>query len=107
MKQISFEDALDMNLSERQVRLATGGARHGASRRDIENAILETFELIGGVPRLAMWANDPENYGEFLKLASKLFPKEEGETKGKVIYQSAIPASPLNKGQPQTLEHDE
>jgi hypothetical protein len=107
MKQISFDDALDMNLSDRQVRLATGGARHGASRRDIENAILETFELIGGVPRLAMWANDPDNYGEFLKLAAKLFPKEEGEAKGKIIYQSSIPASSLNKGQIQTIENEE
>ena len=33
------------------------------SRKQIEQSFLETFELVGGVPRLASWANDEENYG--------------------------------------------
>lgn len=35
-------------------------------------AFQEAFELVGGVPRLAMYAHN--NYGEFLKIYGKLLP---------------------------------
>ena len=65
-------------LSERRLRQATSpNVQHIRSRKEIEQALLETFDLVGGIPRLALWANDPENYGEFLKLLLKLAPKEQ------------------------------
>mgnify|MGYP006935475734 CR=1 FL=1 len=69
------------------------------SRKAIEQAFLETFEMIGGVPRLVSWAHSSdENYGEFLKLLTKFAPKEAlSQNLGNVIeYRSNIPQSPLN-----------
>ena len=69
------------------------------SRKQIEQAFLETFEIIGGVPRLASWANDDENYTQFLKLLMVMAPKEAiAQNTGNIIeYRSNIPASPLNR----------
>jgi len=51
------------------------------SRKRIESAFLQAFELIGGVPRLALWADN--NPGQFYTLASKLFPQRaELDVKG-------------------------
>jgi hypothetical protein len=68
------------------------------SRKQIEQAFLETFDLVGGVPRLASWANETENYASFLKLLMVLAPKDSiKEAAGNVIeYRSNVPASPLN-----------
>lgn len=44
------------------------------SRKNLEQAFLTSFELIGGVPRLALWAD--ANPGQFYALASKLFPQQ-------------------------------
>jgi len=49
-------------------------------RKQVVNAFQDAFALIGGTPRLAIWAD--ENPGEFFKLYSKLMPKQqEIETK--------------------------
>ena len=77
------------------------------SRKAIEQAFLETFEMIGGVPRLATWAHsNDENYGEFLKLLTKFAPKEQLEKGlGAVIeYRSNVPQSPLNGSAPDISE---
>lgn len=104
MKTISFEEALDIKLTERQVAIATGQSRpRGMTRRELEAATMECFELIGGVPRLAMWANKEENYGEFLKIIGKLLPKEapKGDDEGRVInYLPSVADSPLNRPSP-------
>lgn len=42
------------------------------SRGDVVNAFASAFELIGGVPRLALWAN--QNPTEFYKLFGKMLP---------------------------------
>ena len=42
------------------------------SRGDVVNAFASAFELIGGVPRLALWANN--NPTEFYKLFGKMLP---------------------------------
>jgi hypothetical protein len=42
------------------------------SRADVVRAFNSAFEMIGGVPRLALWAH--ENEGDFFKLYSKLLP---------------------------------
>ncbi len=43
-------------------------------RSDVVNAFTSAFELIGGIPRLALWAH--ENPGEFFKLYGKLLPSQ-------------------------------
>lgn len=42
------------------------------TRSDVVNAFTTAFEQIGGITRLALWAN--ENEGDFYKLYSKLLP---------------------------------
>jgi len=55
---------------------------------------------VGGVPRLAIWANQEENYGKFLDLLMKLAPKDTGAAiAGQILeYRSNVPQSPLNRG---------
>jgi hypothetical protein len=49
-------------------------------RTQVVDAFLDAMQLIGGTPRLALWAN--ENPTEFYKLYSKLAPRQlEQETK--------------------------
>ena len=91
-----FDQIVNQNLAERK-RLANSSVQKLYSRKAMEQGFLECFELIGGVPRLALWANDPANYGDFLKLLMKFTPKDTTETLGRVLnYQSNVPASPLN-----------
>ena len=99
---MDFDLALQNQLSERQ-RKKSGNVERVYSRRQIEQAFLESFEMVGGVPRLAIWANKDENYGEFLKLMMKLAPKEaSAQMLGQVIeYRTNVPASPLNRPAPE------
>jgi hypothetical protein len=99
MREINFEEALDIALTQRQISLASGARRVRPSRKEVEEGFLEAFELVGGISRLAIWANNPANYGDFLKLYAKMIPKEVAEEAGQTfIYQSNVPASALNKG---------
>ena len=98
-----FGQALQEKLTARQrKKVANPNVETIYSRRQIEQAFLETFEMVGGVPRLAIWANDPENYGQFLQLMMKLAPKEAAQNlAGQVLeYRSNIPYSPLNRPAP-------
>ena len=91
---------LERNLDERR-RLSSENVQRMFSRKGLEQGMLECFELIGGVPRLALWANDPENYGEFLKLLMKFAPKEaEKASSATIHFMSSIPDSPLNNPVP-------
>ena len=60
------------------------------------NAIHDTFDLIGGVPRLATWAN--ENQGEFFtKLFSKTIERAgKVEHSGEIKIISAVPRTTLD-----------
>lgn len=106
---MDFDLALQRQLSERQ-RKKNGGVEKIYSRKMIETAFLETFEMVGGVPRLAIWANSEENYGTFLQLLMKIAPKEMvGQQLGQVLeYRSSVPQSPLNrpKAEPEVEEGD-
>lgn len=67
------------------------------SRRRVLEALDEAFELIGGVPRLAIWAHN--NTTEFYKIYSKTIPAaSQMEIMGKVqhIIRPALPRSPLD-----------
>lgn len=102
-----FDLALQVQLNRRK-ELSTESVQRIFSRKDVEQGMLECFELIGGVPRLAIWANDPENYGEFLKLLSKLFPKEALERTSQVInFLPSVPDSPLNKPAPDHMQAED
>ena len=93
-----FAAALNLNLVQREKMLSgsDGNLRRMPSRKEVELNLLEAFDLIGGVPRMAVWANREENYGEFLKLWVKLAPKEGTyEVPAAVHYVSRVPASPL------------
>ena len=100
-----IERAFEQRLSQRN-RAAKGAGSITTiySRKQIEQALLETFELVGGVSRLALWANDPENYGKFLDLWLRLAPKgvPELSSKGSVTYISNVPQSPLNRNEQPT-----
>lgn len=100
-----FNAKLQQSLDERE-RLSMSNVRKLYSRKDMEQGFLECFELIGGVPRLAIWANESGNYGEFLRLLMKFAPKEAGEKgAGAVInFLSSIPDSSLNTPQPDLIE---
>lgn len=95
----SASAALRARLEERSRRLRNNpNVTRITSRKIVEQGLLEAFELVGGVTRLAHWANKEENYGEFLKLLIKLAPREvQGEMATVIEYRSNVPPSPLNR----------
>ena len=100
---MDFNQALQAQLTDRQRRKdVNSNVERVWSATQIKNAFLETFEMVGGVPRLAIWANQEENYETFLKLLITLAPKGAasllGDKQGQVIqYVSNVPSSPLNR----------
>lgn len=107
---IDFNNALQNQLTERQRKLdQSRGVQRIWSRKQIEQAFIETFEMVGGVPRLAIWANDPENYKDFLMLLMKLAPKDTGSAiAGQILeYRSNVPSSPLNRPAPAPEEAED
>ena len=70
-----------------------------AQKQRLIQAMAEAFEIVGGVPRLALYAD--KNYGEFLKIIGKQIPvlvqNSIGiQANGPVTIVSAIPASTLD-----------
>jgi hypothetical protein len=67
------------------------------SRADVVNAFQDAFDLVGGVPRLAVYAN--ENYGDFIKLYSKLLPSQASSALGEstdLTIRHVIPRTELD-----------
>jgi hypothetical protein len=98
--QPDFDDALDNQLSARQrMKTVNPNVEKVFTRKQIEQAFIETFDLVGGIPRLALWANQEENYGKFLELLMKLAPKDTGAKVHAAVleYRTNIPSSPLNR----------
>jgi len=50
------------------------------SRKEVIHAFTDAFELIGGVPRLALWGHD--NPTEFFKLYARLLPSQASSALG-------------------------
>lgn len=97
---MDIDQALQNQLTERQRRKdLSSNVERVWSRKQIEQAFIETFELVGGIPRLAIWANKEENYADFLSLLMKLAPKDTGKAMSAAVleYRSNVPASPLNR----------
>jgi len=66
----------------------------GFKKTRLVEAFEESFELIGGVPRLAMWAN--QNPGAFYKLYARIQPQQI-ETHGEHIIHHVLPKSKLDE----------
>jgi hypothetical protein len=68
------------------------------NRKDVVNAFQSAFELVGGVPRLALWAN--ENYSDFAKLYARLLPSQSSSALGEantLRIEMAIKPGPLDE----------
>lgn len=95
-----LKNALMSQLTDRQLKKMQNPNLDAIwTRRQIQDAFLETFELVGGVNRLAIWANESGNYAMFLKLLMTFAPKEEKGSEGptKIEYRSNVPSSSLVK----------
>lgn len=73
--------------------------KKAAQRERFMQALAEAFEIVGGVPRLALWAD--KNYGEFAKILGKQVPGLVQnafaiKSSGPVTIVSAIPPSFLD-----------
>ena len=68
------------------------------NRKEVVQSFQSAFELIGGVPRLALWAN--ENPNEFYKLYGKLLPSSNSSALGeqsKLVIEMAIKPGALDE----------
>lgn len=71
--------------------------RDGFNRMDVVNAFQNAFQMMGGVPRLALWAN--QNPDKFYPLYARLMPStsinitSEGN---KLVIEHTVPSSPLD-----------
>jgi len=68
------------------------------TRKDVVNSFQQAFDLVGGVPRLALWAN--ENYTEFAKLYARLLPSQASSALGesnRLEIVMRVPHSPLDE----------
>lgn len=68
--------------------------RHRPGRANV--AVQDAFDLIGGTPRLALWAHN--NPGEFFTkvLPRTLQTQQQTEHSGEITIRTAIPRSPLD-----------
>ena len=68
------------------------------TRKDVVNAFQNAFELIGGTPRLALWAH--QNEGDFFKLYSRLLPSQASSALGEaneLVIKHVLPRGPLDE----------
>ena len=82
-------------------------------RKRVVNAFQDAFELIGGVPRLAHWAD--QSPSAFYKLYARLLPttaQQQLEHSGEIIIKHVLPRGPLDSepeppvAKPQNAEQD-
>lgn len=71
--------------------------REGFTRQQVVNSFARAFEMIGGVQRLALWAN--QNPDKFYPLYSRLLPSAAINigSAGQVVIQHAIPLTELDQ----------
>ena len=68
------------------------------SRKQVVEAFHSAFELIGGVPRLALWGHQHET--EFYKLYSKLLPSQASSALGEaneLVIRHVLPRGALDE----------
>ena len=67
------------------------------SRKQVISAFVNAFELIGGVPRLALWAHG--NPGDFYKLYARLLPSQASAALGEstdIVIKHVLPRTSLD-----------
>lgn len=71
--------------------------RDGFSRQDVVNALADAFTMIGGVQRLALWAN--ANPDKFYPLYAKLLPSTSIQIgdNSTVVIEHALPRTELDE----------
>ena len=68
------------------------------SRKQVVQAFQDAFDLIGGVPRLAVWAHT--NPTDFYKLYSKMLPSQASSALGEsneMVIKHVLPKSTLDQ----------
>ena len=68
------------------------------TRKDVVGAFINAFELIGGTPRLALWAH--QNETDFYKLYSRLLPSQASQALGEaneIVIKHVLPRGPLDE----------
>lgn len=68
------------------------------TRKDVVNAFQQSFELMGGVPRLAVWGH--QNETDFFKLYARLLPSQASSALGEsnvMRIEMAISPGPLDE----------
>lgn len=68
------------------------------TRKDVVQAFTNAFELIGGTPRLALWAH--ANESDFYKLYSRLLPSQASSALGEaneLVIKHVLPKGPLDE----------
>lgn len=68
------------------------------SRAAVVNSFVNAFELIGGVPRLALWAD--KNPTKFYQLYSRLLPSQASSALGEsneMVIKHVLPKGPLDE----------
>lgn len=89
-------DLLAAETSDQQIALPKKIQGRRVNREEIANAFMTSFELVGGTPRLALWADG--NYGEFVKIFGRLLPKETMTVhEGKIELVHSVPPSKLDE----------
>lgn len=98
---LEYSDALSELMSDQAkvTRVLNRVPKKAAQRERFMQALAEAFEIVGGVPRLALWAD--KNYGEFAKILGKQVPGLVQnafaiKSSGPVTIVSAIPPSFLD-----------
>jgi len=77
------------------------------TRQDVVNAFTNAFQMIGGVDRLAVWAD--ANPGEFFKIFGKLLPPSNADLldgNREFIVRHVLPA-PVMETAPRQIENAE
>jgi hypothetical protein len=89
-------DVIERVVEKRKLLTSLDRSKDGFNRMDVVNAFQEAFRMIGGVPRMALWAN--ANPDKFYPLYSKLMPSTAitiGDN-ANVVIQHAIPPGALD-----------
>ncbi len=92
-----WEETLS-DLAEANTKRITIPRSPDLKRKQVVNAFLDAFQLIGGTPRLAIWAD--ENPTEFYRIYSRLIPqqsKQETEQSGGLTIRHVLPRGVLDE----------
>ena len=98
------QDVTPQDWAETMEALATPGKRLAVprtkdfSRKQVVEAFATAFELVGGIPRLALWAH--HNESDFYKLYARLLPSQASSALGEsneLIIKHVLPRGPLDE----------